>query len=157
MTTEALAGRGDLAQPLHAIDVSDPGHLPAGHLAAAVSPGCDARRRIHYCPESRFGPYWSVTRYNDIMTVELDHATYSSQLGGIQVEDQPADMKRRQLHPHGPAAPHRQRKTVPRSRLRSTSRATRRLIRERTRSVLDALPRNEAFDWVDKVSSSSRP
>ena len=28
------------------------------------------------------------------MTVELDHATYSSQLGGIQVEDQPADMKR---------------------------------------------------------------
>jgi cytochrome P450 len=27
------------------------------------------------------------------------------------------------------------------------------LIRERTRSVLDGLPRNETFDWVDRVRS----
>ncbi len=46
---------------------------------------------VHYHPESPFGPYWSVTRYADIMKVELDPATYSSasELGGIQITDQP--------------------------------------------------------------------
>jgi hypothetical protein len=41
---------------------------------------------VHYCAESAYGPYWSTTRYNDIMAVELDHTSYSSELGGIQVE-----------------------------------------------------------------------
>jgi cytochrome P450 len=47
---------------------------------------------VHYHPESPYGPYWSVTRHADIMTVELDPATYSSasQWGGIQITDQPA-------------------------------------------------------------------
>jgi hypothetical protein len=37
-----------------------------------------------------------VTRYNDIMAVELDHATYSSQLGGnIVIEDFRAEMEHR--------------------------------------------------------------
>ena len=46
---------------------------------------------VHYCEASRYGPYWSVTRYDDIFAVELDHETYSSasELGGIQVADQP--------------------------------------------------------------------
>jgi len=46
---------------------------------------------VHYCEASAFGPYWSVTRYDDIFTVELDHENYSSssELGGIQVTDQP--------------------------------------------------------------------
>ncbi len=26
---------------------------------------------VHRCPESEFGPYWSVTKYNDIMTVDI--------------------------------------------------------------------------------------
>jgi cytochrome P450 len=33
---------------------------------------------VHYCEASRFGPYWSVTRYDDIFAVELDHENYSS-------------------------------------------------------------------------------
>ena len=38
-------------------------------------------------------PYWSVTKFKDIMTVEVNHEVYSSaaELGGIQVEDQPKD------------------------------------------------------------------
>jgi cytochrome P450 len=43
---------------------------------------------VHYCEASRFGPYWSVTRYDDIFAVELDHENYSSEIGGIQVADQ---------------------------------------------------------------------
>ena len=29
---------------------------------------------VHYCAESEFGPYWSITRYDDIMAVETNHA-----------------------------------------------------------------------------------
>jgi hypothetical protein len=25
---------------------------------------------VHYCKDSMFGPYWSVTKYNDIMDIE---------------------------------------------------------------------------------------
>ena len=41
---------------------------------------------VHRHPDSPHGPYWSVTRYADIMKVELDHATYSSasEMGGIE-------------------------------------------------------------------------
>ena len=28
---------------------------------------------VHYCKDSMFGPYWSVTRYNDIMEIETNH------------------------------------------------------------------------------------
>ena len=40
---------------------------------------------VHRHADSPYGPYWSVTRYADIMKVELDHATYSSasEMGGI--------------------------------------------------------------------------
>ena len=39
---------------------------------------------IHHTAESFFGPYWSVTRYEDIVKVEKDPATYSSK-GSISV------------------------------------------------------------------------
>ena len=45
---------------------------------------------VHRHADSPYGPYWSVTRYADIMKVELDHASYSSasEMGGIQIADQ---------------------------------------------------------------------
>src|SRR6188472_1575410 len=33
---------------------------------------------VHYCKDSMFGPYWSITRYNDIMDIETNHAVFSS-------------------------------------------------------------------------------
>ena len=44
---------------------------------------------VHYCAESRFGPYWSVTKFNDIMAVDTNHKVFSSEakLGGIAVQD----------------------------------------------------------------------
>jgi len=42
---------------------------------------------VQYVPESPDGPYWSVVKYKDIMTVELDAKTYSSELGGITIRD----------------------------------------------------------------------
>ena len=44
---------------------------------------------MHYCKDSMFGPYWSVTKYNDIMDIETNHPVFSSaaSLGGITIRD----------------------------------------------------------------------
>ena len=34
---------------------------------------------VHLCPESFFGPYWSVTRYEDIIKVDTSHEIFSSE------------------------------------------------------------------------------
>ena len=91
--TAAIAAHESLAQPLGSIDVSDPS-LYEQDTWRPLFARLRREAPVHYCAASPYGPYWSVTRYDDIMTVELDHVTYSSQLGGIQLEDQPADMKR---------------------------------------------------------------
>jgi cytochrome P450 len=151
VTTAAFAGHEEVVQPLASLDVSD----PAIYQQDTWRPLFARLRReapVHYCAESRYGPYWSVTRYNDIMTVELDPAAYSSQLGGIQVEDQPADMKRGSFIRMDPPRHTAQRKTVAPVAAPINLASYEVTIRERTQAVLDALPRNEMFDWVDAVS-----
>ena len=137
---------------LSGIDVSD----PAIYQQDTWQP-LFARLRheapVYYCAESRYGPYWSVTRYNDIMAVELDHATYSSQLGGgLTIEDLPADMERRSFIRMDPPRHTAQRKTVAPVAAPKNLASYAITIRERTRALLDALPRNASFDWVDRVS-----
>ena len=36
---------------------------------------------VHYCADSDFGPYWSVTRYQDIFKVDTDPTRFSSAQG----------------------------------------------------------------------------
>jgi len=46
---------------------------------------------VHYCDSSEiFGPYWSVTKYRDIMHVDTSHDIFSSE-GGITIGDQDED------------------------------------------------------------------
>ena len=139
--------------PLDRIDVSDPGLYEADTWQPVFA---RLRREspVNYCAESAYGPYWSVTRYDDIMTVELDHKTYSSSSnrGGIQVEDQPAHIKRDSFIRMDPPRHTEQRKTVAPVATPTNLTHYETIIRERTEAVLDALPRGEAFDWVDKVS-----
>src|SRR3984957_19142231 len=33
---------------------------------------------VHFTAESEFGPYWSITRWDDIMAVDTDHEAFSS-------------------------------------------------------------------------------
>lgn len=110
---------------------------------------------VHYHPESPYGPYWSVTRYADILKVELDHATYSSasQRGGIQIQDQPQGEELPNFIRMDPPRHTAQRRTVapivaPTNLANLTA-----TIEQRTTALLDGLPRNETFDWVDRVST----
>src|SRR5438128_1606542 len=63
---------------------------PALFQADAMWPLFERLRRedpVHYTPESQFGPFWSITRYNDIMAVDTNHQAFSSDafLGGINI------------------------------------------------------------------------
>ena len=44
---------------------------------------------VHYCRESHVGPYWSITKFDDIMAVDTNHKVFSSEakLGGIAIQD----------------------------------------------------------------------
>jgi cytochrome P450 len=109
---------------------------------------------VHYCAESAYGPYWSVTKFKDIMTVEVNHEVYSSaaELGGIQVEDQPKDMDRPSFIRMDPPRHTQQRRVVAPIVASANLANMEGTIRERTGRVLDELPRHETFDWVDRVS-----
>ena len=110
---------------------------------------------VHYCEASPFGPYWSVTRYDDIFAVELDHANYSSssELGDIQITDQPLGQEFANFIRMDPPGHTAHRRTVAPIVAPSNLANFEPLIRKRTADVLDALPRNETFDWVERVST----
>jgi len=134
----------------------DPGH-PELFRSDSFWPWFERLRRedpVHYCRDSMFGPYWSITKYNDIMSVETNHTVFSSEasLGGITIRDAPSDLRRPMFiamdqPKHGP-----QRKTVAPMFTPTHLDQLAGVIRERAGQVLDALPRNETFDWVDRVS-----
>ena len=110
---------------------------------------------VHRHEASPFGPYWSVTRYADIMKVELDPATFSSasELGGIQIADQPQGEELPNFIRMDPPRHTAQRRTVAPIVAPTNLAKMEGLIRERTATVLDSLPRGEVFDWADRVST----
>ena len=139
--------------PLSEIDVSNP-KLYADDTWGQLFARLRREAPVHYCCKSAYGPFWSVTRYNDIMAVELDHATFSSssEHGGIQIADLPPGAQYGNFIRMDPPRHTAQRKTVAPIATPTHVAKLEGLIRERTAKVLDELPRNETFDWVDKVS-----
>src|SRR5580700_9481370 len=137
--------------PLEAIDVSD----PQLYQDDAWYPYFERLRReapVLYCRESRYGPYWSVCKYKDIMQVEVNHGLYSSELGGIAVEDPPKGLERESFIRMDPPKHDEQRKVVGPIVAPPNLAEMEATIRERTIKVLEGLPRGETFDWVDRVS-----
>ena len=81
------------ATPLAEIDVSRPEIFAAN----AHWPFFDRLREedpVHYLADSDFGPFWSITRWDDIMKVETNPKVFSSS-DGIFMGDRPADFQPR--------------------------------------------------------------
>jgi cytochrome P450 len=123
---------------------------------------------VHWTPDSNYGAFWSVTKYNDIMAIDTNHQVFSS-AKGIGLSPKPsvlppdAFIERETPDPDAaddansfinmdPPGHDIQRKIV------SPAVAPARLlemgpqIRERAGLILDSLPIGEPFDWVDLVS-----
>jgi cytochrome P450 len=151
--SETMAKREALQRALTSIDVSD----PRLYQQDCWRPLFSKLRRddpVHYCETSQFGPYWSVTRYDDIFAVELDHENYSSssELGGIQITDQAKGRELANFIRMDPPGHTAQRRTVAPIVAPTNLANFEPLIRKRTADVLDALPHNDTFDWVERVS-----
>ncbi|HKM71801.1 MAG TPA: cytochrome P450 [Stellaceae bacterium] len=139
-----------VGKSLDAIDVSD----PLLYQDDVWYPYFARLRRedpVHYCRESRYGPYWSVTKYKDIMQVEINHQVYSSD-AAIAIINPPKGLERQSFIAMDPPKHDEQRVVVSPAVAPSNLANMEGLIRERTERVLDGLPRNETFDWVDRVS-----
>jgi len=150
----AVAARNDAYMiPIEDIDVSNPmlwatnSHWPYFERLRAEDP-------VHYCHTSMFGPYWSITKFNDIMAVDTNHTAFSSEahLGGIAIVDQGADLRLPMFIAMDPPKHDVQRKVVSPVVSPANLAELAPLIRFRTAAVLDGLPVGETFDWVDRVS-----
>ena len=110
---------------------------------------------VHYCAESEFGPYWSITKYNDIMAVDTNHQVFSSDymLGGITIGGGQANVDPLPMFiAMDPPKHDIQRKIVTPVVSPANLQILGPIIRERAGKILDSLPIGMPFDWVDKVS-----
>ena len=117
---------------------------------------------VHFTPDSEYGPYWSVTRWNDIMAVDTNHEAFSSADGiGLanlaNMAEQEKVMGQRRRGGAGfitmDEPEHSQaRKAVSPTLAPSNLHAMAPLVRERAGQILDSLPIGKEFDWVDLVS-----
>ncbi|MCZ6502552.1 MAG: cytochrome P450 [Gammaproteobacteria bacterium] len=106
---------------------------------------------VHFCEESHYGPYWSITKFVDIKWIDSHHDLFSSDRD-VTIFDQPDDFELPMFIAMDKPKHHHQRKVVspvvaPRNlaELEGT-------IRQRVKTILDSLPGGEVFNWVDKVS-----
>jgi cytochrome P450 len=141
------------AMPLEQIDVSD----PKLYQDDVYHPYFERLRReapVHYRKDGKYGSFWSVTKFKEIMQVETSPQIYSSEarLGGISITDRPMEFRRSSFISMDPPRHDAQRKVVSPIVAPANLNNMSGIIRERVCKVLDELPRNETFDWVQRVS-----
>jgi|SRR5579871_11369 len=109
---------------------------------------------VHYCQQSEYGPYWSVTKHKDIVAVDGNHKVFSSDslLGGIAIIDGIQPREQSSFIGLDPPMHDAQRKVVAPMFTAQNMLVLEPLIRERAAKILDELPVGETFDWVDRVS-----
>jgi cytochrome P450 len=114
---------------------------------------------VHYCADSPYGAFWSITRYHDIQEVDKNHEVFSSNahLGGIVIDDEitgaaDGDFFLSSFISMDPPDHSPQRKSVTSIVKPDSLMNFERLIRARAQETLDELPVGEVFDWVDRVA-----
>ena len=106
---------------------------------------------LHPADHHEDGAFWSVTKYNDIMAVDTNHAAFSSE-PSITIFDPKEDFVMPMFIAMDPPKHDVQRKTVSPIVSPQNLHVMEPLIRSRITKTLDELPIGETFDWVDRVS-----
>ena len=138
------------AMPLDQIDLSDPARFRNNTMMHYFE-RMRAEDPVHYTAESEHGPYWSVTKYNDIMAVDTNHGVFSSE-GGIVIGEQEEDFQLPMFIAMDPPKHDAQRKVVSPIVSPGNLANMEGLIRSRASKIMDELPIGETFAWVDRVS-----
>lgn len=106
---------------------------------------------VHYCPDSPFGAYWSITKYNDIVAVETNHKVFSSKRD-IVIGDAPMDFSPPMFIAEDPPVHDIQRKAAQPAVAPPRLAELEGLIRSRVGTILDSVPVGERINWVERVS-----
>ena len=124
----------------------DTWHAPFAQLRAEAP--------VYRCEHSDYGPYWSVSTYKPIVEVESLPEIYSSEVGGITLADfiPESDVRMPMFIARDRPVHTGQRRTVAPAFTPSEMVRMSDDIRRRTAEILDSLPWNTRFDWVDTVS-----
>jgi cytochrome P450 len=141
------------ATPLDDFQVADVAHFTSD----THWPWFERLRRedpVHWCPQSDYGPYWSVTRFNDIIAVDSNHRVFSSssELGGVAITDSREPNRTSSFIGLDPPDHDIERRVVAPMFSTESMTTLAPLIRSRAAKILDELPVGETFDFVDKVS-----
>ena len=146
----SMVGKDPRTMPIEDIDLSHPGIWEANeYLPFLERVRNDAP--VHYCRNSAVGPYWSVMKYKDIMQVDTSPDIYSSEptvgiVDALQEFDAPSFIAM------DPPRHNEQRKVVQPVVAPDNLKSLSGIIRRRAAGILDQLPLNEEFDWVERVS-----
>lgn len=133
------------------MDVADPG-LYETHTFHPLFAELRQSDPVHYCEESQFGPYWAVTRYDDIVAVDMNHRAFSSAAGGISIFDMPLGQDASFINMDPPS--HRvQRGAVTPVFGKENLAAMEAEVRSRATEILDRVPVDQPFDWVTTVAN----
>ena len=144
------------AQPIEAVDPAQP-DLFAQDSFWPIFERLREDDPVHHVVSPDYGPFWSITRWNDIMAVDSNHGAFSSADGiTLQSLESKAEQARRGTRPSfismDPPRHDEQRKTVSPVVAPSNLQVLGPVIRERAGQILDRLPIGEEFDWVENVS-----
>ncbi|MGE0625874.1 MAG: cytochrome P450 [Pseudomonadales bacterium] len=136
--------------PLEALDVARPERFEQDVIWPYFE-RLRAEAPVHYCAESDFGPYWSVSTYDLIKEVDTSHEIFSSE-PTIVIDDPDEDFELPMFIAMDPPKHDEQRKVVSPVVGPRNLAALEPIIRGRVQDILDSLPVGETFNWVDKVS-----
>ncbi|MEO0882603.1 MAG: cytochrome P450 [Pseudomonadota bacterium] len=152
--TQALWTHKTIPDPwtlsLETFDVSRP-ELYEANVHGEYFRRLRAEAPVHYCPDSEFGGFWSITKFQDIVAVDSDHRRFSSEKH-IVIGDQPEEFLTPMFIAMDQPKHDVQRKVVQPAVAPTQLSDLESLIRQRVCAILDGLPVGEEINWVEHVS-----
>ena len=106
---------------------------------------------VHYQANSLFGPFWSITRYEDIMFIDTRHDLFSAE-PIISIGDAPEGLEIETFIALDPPKHDEQRMAVQGVVAPKNLKELEKVIRQHSEDILNSIPIGEAFNWVDHVS-----
>ena len=135
---------------LEDIDMSNP-FLYRQHQWQSYFKRLRDERPVHYQKSSPFGAFWSITRYDDIVFVDKSHELFSAE-PVIVIGKPPAGLDVEMFIAMDPPKHDVQRQAVQGVVAPKNIKEMEGLIRSRVQEILDDLPLDTPFDWVERVS-----
>ena len=150
-TTQSLTedpASADHAADLNGLDISDIRRFRDGtHLPYFAR--LRTEHPIHFCADSPFGAFWSITRAADILAINADHQRFSSKHNVI-IGDIPDDFHYPAFMVSDPPSHGIWRRVVAPGFTRARMADIATPCRANIAALLDDLPRHSTFDWVER-------